>query len=127
MPRQFSRNLTVQVLLAISCGAALGVVAPSAAKAMRPVGETFINLVKMVITPVIFLTVVLGIARTNDLKRVGRVGLKALVYFEIVTTFALGIGLIVVNLVQPGRGIDAARLAAAFPGAPTGSGRRHER
>jgi aerobic C4-dicarboxylate transport protein len=111
MYRKFSRNLTVQVLLAIACGALLGVIAPSAAKAMRPVGESFINLVKMVITPVIFLTVVLGIARTNDLKRVGRVGLKALVYFEIVTTFALGIGLIVVNLVQPGRGIDAARLA----------------
>jgi aerobic C4-dicarboxylate transport protein len=112
MYRKFSRNLTVQVLVAIACGALLGVLAPSMAKAMRPVGETFINLVKMVITPVIFLTVVLGIARTNDLKRVGRVGLKALVYFEIVTTFALGIGLIVVNLLQPGRGIDAARLAA---------------
>jgi aerobic C4-dicarboxylate transport protein len=80
---------------------------------MRPVGETFINLVKMVITPVIFLTVVLGIARTSDLKRVGRVGLKALVYFEVVTTFALAIGLIVVNVVRPGDGIDAARLATA--------------
>jgi aerobic C4-dicarboxylate transport protein len=112
MLRQFRRNLTLQVLLAILCGTLLGVLAPSSAKAMRPVGETFINLVKMVITPVIFLTVVLGIARSNDLKRVGRVGLKALAYFEIVTTFALGIGLIVVNLVQPGRGIDAARLAS---------------
>ena len=59
---------------------------------MRPLGDTFINLVKMVITPVIFLTIVLGIARTDDLKRVGRVGVKALVYFEIVTTFALAIG-----------------------------------
>jgi aerobic C4-dicarboxylate transport protein len=111
MPFKLGRNLTVQVLVAIACGALLGVVAPATAKAMRPVGETFIDLVKMVITPVIFLTIVLGIARTNDLKRVGRVGLKALVYFEIVTTFALAIGLIVVNLVQPGHGIDASRLA----------------
>ena len=100
------------MLFAIACGALLGVLAPPAAKAMRPVGETFINLVKMVITPVIFLTVVLGIARTNDLKRVGRVGLKALVYFEIVTTFALAIGLIVVNVVRPGHGIDASRLVS---------------
>ena len=80
---------------------------------MRPLGDTFINLVKMVITPVIFLTVVLGIARTGDLKRVGRVGLKALVYFEIVTTFALAIGLIVMNVVRPGAGIDATRIPLA--------------
>ena len=99
------------MLFAIACGALLGALAPATAKAMRPLGETFINLVKMVITPVIFLTVVLGIARTGDLKRVGRVGLKALLYFEIVTTFALAIGLVVVNLVRPGDGIDASRLA----------------
>src|SRR5579862_2744461 len=86
MIRRLARNLTVQVLVAIACGALLGVLDPAAGKAMRPVGETFVNLVKMVITPVIFLTVVLGIARAEDLKRVGRVGLKALVYFEVVTT-----------------------------------------
>jgi aerobic C4-dicarboxylate transport protein len=80
---------------------------------MRPLGETFIALVKMVITPVIFLTIVLGIARTGDLKRVGRVGIKALLYFEIVTTFALAIGLVVVNLVRPGAGIDASRVTPA--------------
>jgi aerobic C4-dicarboxylate transport protein len=79
---------------------------------MRPLGDTFINLIKMVITPVIFLTVVLGIARTRDLRQVGRVGVKALVYFEVVTTFALAIGLVVVNVVQPGRGIDASRIPA---------------
>ncbi len=77
---------------------------------MRPLGDIFINLVKMVITPVIFFTVVLGIARTGDLKRVGRVGLKALVYFEVVTTFALAIGLMVMNVVRPGDGIDASRI-----------------
>jgi aerobic C4-dicarboxylate transport protein len=91
----------------------LGAVAPATAAAMRPLGDTFINLVKMVITPVIFLTVVLGIARTGDLKRVGRVGVKALIYFEVVTTFALAIGLVVVNLVRPGDGIDAARVPLA--------------
>jgi aerobic C4-dicarboxylate transport protein len=88
---------------------------------MRPVGETFINLVKMVITPVIFLTVVLGIARTSDLKRVGRIGVKALLYFEVVTTFALAIGLVVVNLIRPGDGIDASRLSAADVAQYTGA------
>ncbi|MGH7524015.1 MAG: C4-dicarboxylate transporter DctA [Gemmatimonadales bacterium] len=122
MARQFSRNLTVQVLLAIACGALLGALAPASGRAMRPLGDTFINLVKMVITPVIFLTIVLGIARTRDLRKVGRVGVKALIYFEVVTTFALAIGLIVVNLVRPGHGIDAARLAtgdaSAYTNAP---------
>ena len=113
MIRRLSRNLTVQVLAAIGCGVLLGVLAPGLGKAMQPVGQTFINLVKMVITPVIFLTVVLGIARTSDLKRVGRVGIKALVYFEVVTTLALGIGLVVVNLIRPGEGIDRSHIAAA--------------
>ncbi len=103
----------MQVLLAIACGALVGFLAPSAGRAMRPVGETFINLVRMVITPVIFLTVVLGIARTRSLRQVGRVGVKALVYFEIVTTLALAIGLIVVNVLRPGAGIDRALAAAA--------------
>jgi aerobic C4-dicarboxylate transport protein len=80
---------------------------------MRPLGDIFINLVKMVITPVIFLTVVLGIARTRELRQVGRVGVKALLYFEIVTTAALAIGLVVVNLVHPGRGIDTSHATLA--------------
>ncbi len=113
MLRRLSRNLTVQVLAAILCGVLLGVLAPATGKAMQPVGQTFINLVKMVITPVIFLTVSLGIARTSDLKKVGRVGIKALLYFEVVTTIALGIGLVVVNLIRPGDGIDASRVSAA--------------
>src|SRR5919198_97910 len=95
---RLGRNLTVRVLVAITLGALLGVVAPDVAKAMRPLGETFVNLVRMVIAPIIFLTIVLGIAHTSDLKKVGRVGLKAFVYFEVVTTFALAIGLVVVNL-----------------------------
>jgi aerobic C4-dicarboxylate transport protein len=105
------RNLTVRVLIAIALGVLLGVMAPNTAKAMRPLGDTFINLVKMVIGPIIFLTIVLGIANMADLKKVGKVGAKAILYFEIVTTFALAIGLIVVNVTRPGAGIDVSALA----------------
>ena len=109
--RRLHKNLTVQVLVAISLGIVLGVVAPDVGRKMKPVGDTFVNLVKMVIAPVVFLTVVLGIANMRDLKRVGRVGGKALLYFEIVTTFALAIGLIVVNILKPGRGLVVSALA----------------
>ena len=109
--RRIHHNLTFQVLVAITLGVLLGLVAPDAAKAMKPVGDTFINLVKMIITPVIFLTIVLGIANMSDLKKVGRVGGKALLYFEIVTTFALVIGLLVVNITKPGDGLDISALA----------------
>ncbi len=110
---RLSRNLTARVLVAIALGVLLGVIAPDTARAMRPLGETFINLVRMVIGPIIFLTIVLGIAQTADLRKVGRVGLKALIYFEIVTTFALAIGVVVMNLARPGAGIDAARIGSA--------------
>jgi aerobic C4-dicarboxylate transport protein len=108
---RLGRNLSVRVLVAIALGVLLGALWPSAGRAMKPLGDTFVNLVRMVITPVIFLTIVLGVAHTTDLRRVGRVGLKALVYFEVVTTLALAIGLVVVNLVRPGEGIDVSRLA----------------
>ncbi|MEP6687928.1 MAG: C4-dicarboxylate transporter DctA [Gemmatimonadales bacterium] len=106
-------NLTVRVLVAIALGALVGALWPATGRAMKPVGDTFVNLVRMVIAPVIFLTIVGGIAHTSDLRRVGRVGLKAFIYFELVTTFALAIGLVVMNLVRPGEGIDAARLAGS--------------
>ncbi len=109
--RRLHQNLTVQVLVAIGLGVVLGLVAPDTAKAMRPLGDTFVNLVKMVITPVIFLTIVSGIGGMRDLKQVGRVGGKALLYFEIVTTFALAIGLFVVNVTKPGEGLDVSALA----------------
>src|ERR1700710_2013930 len=109
--RRLHHNLTVQVLLAITLGVVLGLFAPDTAKAMKPVGDIFINLVKMIIAPVIFLTIVLGIANMSDLKKVGRVGGKALLYFEIVTTFALAIGLIIVNVTKPGAGLDVSVLA----------------
>src|SRR3954466_11086446 len=111
MPRPLHRNLTVQVLVAIALAVLLGLVAPDTAKAMRPLGDVFVNLIKMVIAPVIFLTIVLGIANMSDLKKVGRVGGKALLYFEIVTTFALAIGLTVVNVTRPGSGLDVSSLA----------------
>jgi aerobic C4-dicarboxylate transport protein len=104
-------NLTVRVLVAIALGALVGALWPDAGRAMKPIGDTFVNLVRMVIAPVIFLTIVGGVAHTTDLKRVGRVGLKALVYFEVVTTFALVIGLVVMNALRPGEGIDASRVA----------------
>jgi aerobic C4-dicarboxylate transport protein len=109
--RRLHHNLTFQVLTAITVGVVLGLVAPGAARAMRPVGDIFINLVKMIITPVIFLTIVLGIANMSDLKKVGRVGGKALLYFEIVTTFALGIGMLIANVTRPGDGLDVSALA----------------
>jgi aerobic C4-dicarboxylate transport protein len=105
-------NLTVRVLVAIALGALVGALWPATGRALKPVGDTFVNLVRMVIAPVIFLTIVGGVAHTSDLRRVGRVGLKAFVYFEVVTTFALAIGLIVMHMLRPGEGIDAAGLAS---------------
>lgn len=104
------RNLTFQVLVAVSLGIALGVVAPSTAKSLKPLGDTFINLVKMVITPIIFLTIVHGIASMADLRKLGRVGGKALLYFELVSTLALVIGLVIVNVTKPGAGLDISNM-----------------
>src|SRR5262245_19236377 len=101
------RHLYVQVLIAIAFGVALGFAAPDTAVAMQPLGDAFIKLIKMMIAPIIFATVVVGIAKMGDLKEVGRVGLKALLYFEVVTTLALLIGIIVAKVVEPGAGFNA--------------------
>ena len=101
--------LYVQVLIAIVLGALLGVLFPGKtglAANLKPFGDAFVNLIKMMIAPVIFCTVVHGIATMGDLKRVGRVGIKALVYFEVVSTLALAIGLIVADVVRPGAGFN---------------------
>jgi aerobic C4-dicarboxylate transport protein len=111
--RRLFNNLTFRVLTAITLGVILGVVAPELATKMKPLGDIFIKLVKMVIGPIVFLTIVVGIANMSDLKKVGSVGFKALLYFEIVTTFALAIGLIVVNVTKPGAGVDMSKLAKA--------------
>ncbi|HMF59036.1 MAG TPA: cation:dicarboxylase symporter family transporter, partial [Vicinamibacterales bacterium] len=99
------RSLYVQVLTAIAAGVLLGILQPATAVAMRPLGDGFIKLVRMLIAPIIFATIVVGIARMGELKEVGRIGLRAFIYFEVLSTLALVIGLIVVNVVQPGSGL----------------------
>jgi aerobic C4-dicarboxylate transport protein len=100
-------HLYFQVLVAIAIGVTLGYFYPATAESMKPFGDGFILLIKMMIAPIIFATVVVGIAKMGDMKKVGRVGLKAIIYFEIVSTLALVIGLVVVNVVRPGEGINA--------------------
>lgn len=99
-------NLTFWVLLAITSGALLGHFNPSLGVKMQPASTYFINVVKLFINPIIFLTISLGISGMNDLKKVGRVGGKAILYFEIVTTLALLIGIVVAHFIQPGAGVD---------------------
>ena len=112
--KPFYANLWVQVLVAIALALLLGYFNPAKAVAMKPLGDAFIRLISMVITLIIFCTVVSGIAGVQDIKKVGRVGGKALLYFEIVSTFALFIGLCVGNIVKPGAGfnVDPATLDA---------------
>src|SRR3954462_365195 len=105
--RPFYTHLYVQVLTAIVLGILLGHFYPHLGEAMKPLGDGFIKLIRMVIAPIIFCTVVHGIASMEDMKKVGRVGLKALIYFEAMTTVALIVGLLVVNFWQPGDGIHA--------------------
>ncbi|MFM1749251.1 MAG: hypothetical protein RLZZ188_2917 [Verrucomicrobiota bacterium] len=100
-------SLYVQVLIGIVLGGALGYLQPAWGVSMRPLGDAFVNLVKMLIGPIIFSTVVVGLAGMGDLKKVGRVGAKALIYFEIITTLALVIGLVVSNVFTPGAGFHA--------------------
>ena len=109
---KFLKTLYVQVLIAIGIGVLLGYFYPSFATQLKPLGDAFIKLVKMMIAPVIFCTIVTGIAGMQDTKKVGRVGAKALLYFEVVTSIALVIGLVVINILKPGVGmnINAATL-----------------
>ena len=106
MPKIFNA-LYFKVLLGIILGIAFGFIEPQIAVKLKPLGDAFINLIKMVITPVIFCTVVVGIARMDNLKEVGRVGGKTLIYFEVMTTLALIIGIVVVDYFQPGAGVHA--------------------
>src|SRR5512136_1183478 len=102
----FYANSSVQVLFAIGAAIALGYLWPAEAIKMKPLGDAFIRLITMIITLIIFCTVVSGIAGMQDMKKVGRVGGKALLYFEIVSTLALFIGLLVGNVVRPGSGFN---------------------
>ncbi|HKB56082.1 MAG TPA: C4-dicarboxylate transporter DctA [Lacunisphaera sp.] len=104
---KYLRHLYIQVLIAVILGGVCGHIWPGFGTALKPFADAFIKLISMLISPIIFCTIVVGIGSMSDLKKVGRVGLKALIYFEIVTTLALLIGLLVVNWVQPGAGIHA--------------------
>jgi len=121
MPR-LHRSLYVQVLAAIMLGVIFGIVAPERAAAMRPLGDGFIKLIKMLIGPIVFATITVGIARMGAMRDVGRIGIRTLVYFEVVSTLALVIGLVVVNILKPGVGLHvpagAAPPATGAAGAP---------
>jgi aerobic C4-dicarboxylate transport protein len=110
---KYLKILYVQVILGIIAGILVGWLLPSFAPTAKLISDTFINMIRMVIAPVIFLTIVSGIAGAGDMKKVGRVGLKSLIYFEVVTTLALIIGLITANLVKPGHGIQVAKQTTA--------------
>ena len=107
MKKPLYKHLYAHVLFAIVCGIILGHFWPETGEAMKPFGDAFIKLIKMIIAPIIFCTVVTGIAGMEDMKKVGRVGGKALLYFEVVSTLALIIGLLVVNTLKPGVGFNA--------------------
>jgi aerobic C4-dicarboxylate transport protein len=104
--RPFYNTLYFRVLAGIAAGVILGLVSPHRGEAMKPFADGFIKLIRMLIAPVIFFTIVLGIAGVGDLKRLGRVGLKAILYFEVVSTFALAIGLVIADVFHPGRGLN---------------------
>ena len=111
---RITTNLTFWVLIAIISGVLLGHYTPETGVKMKLVGDWFINIIKIFIAPIIFLTIVLGISGMGDLKKVGRIGIKSLIYFEIVTTFALAIGIAVAYIIQPGK-IDKSGLQMQEP------------
>jgi len=123
--RPIWKSLYVQVITAIVIGVVLGHFWPPAGEAMKPLGDGFIKLIKMIIAPIIFCTVVVGIAGMEDMKKVGRTGGLALLYFEVVSSIALLVGLVIINVVQPGAGmnIDASALDTKNIAAYTGPGK----
>jgi len=124
------KSLYFQVITAIVIGVLLGHFYPQTGEAMKPLGDGFIKLIKMIIAPIIFCTVVVGIAGMEDMKKVGKTGGLALLYFEVVSTIALIVGLVIINLIQPGAGmnIDPATLDTKNIAAYTGPGRwSHDR
>src|SRR5262252_6698850 len=100
------KSLYFQVIVAIVLGIAVGFLWPETGVAMKPLGDGFIKLIKMIIAPIIFCTVVVGIAGMEDMKKVGKTGGYALLYFEIVSSIALIVGLTIVNVIQPGAGMN---------------------
>ena len=129
--RPFYQDLTFQVVVGMALGVAVGAIWPHVGKELKPLGDVFIRLIQMVVGLIIFCTVTHGIASVRDLGKVGRIAIKAMVYFEVVTSIALVIGLVTINVLRPGVGmhIDPAMLHSAAPAtgkaaapAPTGFG-----
>ncbi|MEO5944682.1 MAG: cation:dicarboxylase symporter family transporter, partial [Ferruginibacter sp.] len=108
---KYLKVLYIQVLIGIAAGVLVGYCCPAFAPAAKLISDTFINMIRMVIAPVIFFTIVIGIASAGDLKKAGRIGVKALLYFEIVTTLALVIGLIFANIIKPGIGVNSSNIS----------------
>src|SRR5512141_3274884 len=123
--KKLHQSLYLQVIVAIVIGVLLGHFYPHAGEAMKPLGDGFIKLIKMIIAPIIFCTVVIGIAGMEDMKKVGKTGGLALLYFEVVSSVALIVGLLVINVVKPGVGmdIDASTLDTKNISAYTGPGK----
>src|SRR5580704_12813435 len=123
--RRLRNNTSLQVLLAIVAAVVLGELDPKLALAMKPLGDLFIKLIRMAIAPIVFLCVSTGVARIGDVRKVGRIGLKALIYFELVTTLALAIGLASVFIFKPGVGVNAQQpgVGAGDYAAYAGSGK----
>src|SRR3954471_14612941 len=110
---KYLKILYVQVLIGIIAGGIVGYCYPDIAPFAKLISDTFINMIKMIIAPIIFVTIVLGIAGAGDLKKVGRVGGKGLLYFEIVSTIALVIGLLIAHIVKPGEGVQTANAMSS--------------
>jgi aerobic C4-dicarboxylate transport protein len=117
--RPFYKNLYLQVLAGITLGVTVGVIWPERGAAMRPLGDGFVKLIKMLIAPIVFATITVGIARMGAMRDVGRIGLRTLLYFEVVSTLALMIGLVVANVLQPGSGVRIDAAAGASVAART--------
>jgi aerobic C4-dicarboxylate transport protein len=111
--RRLRNNVALQVFLAIVLAVVLGVFDPKLALEMKPLGDLFIKLIRMAIAPIVFLCITTGVAHIGDVRKVGRIGLKAIIYFELVTTVALAIGLASVTLFRPGVGVDTLQAASA--------------
>src|SRR4051794_15464686 len=105
-------SLTQQILIGLVAGVALGHLAPEVGIALKPLSDLFLHLIKMIVVPLIFGSLVMGIAGAGEFRHVGRIGAKALGYFLSATTVALAVGLIMANVLQPGAGLDAATIAA---------------
>ena len=113
-------GLTTQIFIALILGVLFGYFFPELGQSLKPVGDVFIRMIKMIVVPLIFSALVMGIAGTGDFKQVGRLGVKTLIWFEVATTLALGVGLVVVNVLQPGAGVSVGTLDAGAVNAAAG-------